>query len=368
MRSWCVLMLAALLLVPLAQSQSSDAPHPSPEAMVLYAHGTGSDEENGFMNTLEEDGGDNALGPSSSCAPYEGVDLLADDISRTYTFALDPALVHAVLLDTAATIDVVAHLGAGGCDGDEVEITARLEQGDTVVAESDAVAHTWTGGAPYDTAELSMSPQLDRIEPGQPLVWTLDIEGTYYGQMFLGISDEQGHTRMTLPITGVDAPPEAPAVEFHDLDDAEAAITIDLNGTRAYQFNWTAPEGPLSLFMQGTVDAGSVNVTILDGIDTPLLDSSFEAQINVTQTLNGTSGAWRVLINSTDAAGDLAILIAHPADVPDNDGRGTETDDDVPDEANDATGNATDDGQDSPGLGALVVLAALFAVMAARRR
>ncbi len=212
-------VLTAVLLVILGSvvfpvaGQSSDAPHPSKDATALYVHNEdGSDEYEGWMNTLPDDGDDIAMGTAEGCTIPIPIEPVNSPLDITWSMTLDPGLTEAVTLAPGGVINAIVHLGAGGGDGDELEVSTEIKSGDQTVAKGEAKTYSYTeaGDDPYDTVEWELEPELHELTPGEDLVWQIHLTGdpcSVTSGPFISASQDRGYSRLELPATNVFFPP-----------------------------------------------------------------------------------------------------------------------------------------------------------------
>lgn len=235
--AFCLLVfltVAWVAAVP-ASAQASNPPPFATPSTTLYAHHNTADtaELEGWMNTIEVDGDDTALGPSAACnnnpsgaqpVPFSEnkmVDdaLWGDPVDRTYTITLTPALTAAATMGTGP-IKATIPFGSSTCGGHPT-ITSTLKSGSTIIAEGSA-EHTYynTGtGNPYDVLTLDMAVTATTLAASQPLIWTVHVVGTWYGAGFMGVGLPQGQSKLEIPIASVG--PSGPVDSDSDgLDDA----------------------------------------------------------------------------------------------------------------------------------------------------
>jgi hypothetical protein len=330
------LFMIASLGAPAVWAQAEDAPHPSPDLATLYAHGTGDDEFNGFMNALEDDGGDDALGSGN---------LVNSDV--TWTITLAPALAGALVLDTESPIVATAYIGASQGVG-RVTVSTQLLHGETVVAEGDGQAHTVTPAtaAPdglYGTVDWEMTPTVERLEPGADLVWTITASGSS-SSIFVGIGEGRGRSNIALPIAAVELGPLARTL-YEDV--TEPVFDVEIAAANAtsdtYIYNWSTEETVLEATVGAEVDNGSARVVIVDAANQTLLETeqgpsegpapgnaSGSASGNqsgpstedgsggeppMISRLEGEPGNWTIRIEFDNFTGTLRLSIALPQDV-----------------------------------------------------
>lgn len=355
-----LLATAALTTMTLgAAAQDADAPHPSPDAQTLYAHGTGSDEENGFMNTLADDGDDGALG--------EGDAIAGGSVSWILTLA--PALAGAIQLDGEGTIDVTAHIGGSTHVGD-VDVTTQITHGETVVAQGESQSHTFTpadaeSGGNYQTVTWSLTPETTTLSPGADLVWTITAEGSA-SAVYLGVGESRGRTNIVLPILSVDLAPPAPDVVVENITQPLPQIDLAFNETTtaSYHYNWTADGASYDLTADAELENGTVTFAVVDADDSEVAGGTVNATDGgASNEIRGAApGNWSIRVDAENATGTFRLDIAPAA--PAGIANGTAL-------GGNLTGNATDDGGlGIPGPGAVAVSAglALAALVAGARR
>jgi len=315
----CLIALASVLAACLAAApgaaQAASAPAPSPENTSLYAHRStsGSDESQGWMNTLVNDGDDNAMGPSASCGPQGagqvGVGTVDDQLTTTaiditYKLALAPALAGTLILDAAKGAQATVFFGAGSCQGN-VHIVSSLAAAGTTVATGEK-DHSYKKGAPYPSVAIPMP--ITQATLSGALVWTVHVTGKTEGAGYMGISDAQGHTVLALPI--LSASGGAAAVEQTTSGDASLHIALHAaNATTLHRHvNWTASPAAATLAFLGTVANGTASLQVRDASNATLATKSLPG--NTTGlALAGKPGTWTLWLNLTAFRGDLDLTL-----------------------------------------------------------
>lgn len=376
-----LLVLSALVAaVPVAQAQDASAPTLSAEVNLLYAHHDASDtaEVTAWMNTLEQDGDDNAIGPSASCG-IEGagltgtpLDMLADtDIDRTYTITMDPAPTVTASLG-GGPVKATIHFGAGSCAGD-VTIASTLSVDGTAIATAEA-EHAYTAGAPYPALALDMPLTGTSIPSGSSVVWTVHVTGTTKGAGYMGVSSEQGRTKLQLPITGT----AGGSVPVKALTGATVDITETINetGDKSFLYTWTGPATARGVGYT-TTGTGNATFTVLDGTNATILNETVQGAQSATKTVTGEAGNWSLAIQVTDFQGTVRLTINDPSVTPEPPGStntrtGTSTSRSGTGSGT-GDGNSTNDGDDEqdtpvPALPALLGAIAAAVILARRRR
>lgn len=357
-------LLLALLAPSLAVAQAPDAPHPSPENAQLWVHGTGDDQFNGFMNALEQDGNDDALGAGS-----------LTNSAFTWTLTLQPSLAGAVILDTTKPILITAYIGASQGVG-RVTVTTAITHGGEKVAEGAGVAHAITPAtaAPdgrYGIVRWSLNPTLERLEPGNDLVWTMTATGTA-SSIFVGIGEVRGRTNMVLPISAVELGGGAPSAITKNVTADRLEDTIDLENSTSSSivYNWTHNATDVAGKLAVTEGNGTVGLTVADANGTQVVNVSIEAsadnETSRNQTIElageGAAGNWTVVLSLSEFSGVVQLLLG-PVPPPDANVTGRPTNSSAP-----AT-SPTEEGGGIPGPAAGAVIAAtLVAATLARRK
>jgi hypothetical protein len=368
---------AFVAAVPVAQAQDASAPSLSAEVNLLYAHHDASDtaEVTAWMNTLEQDGDDNAIGPSASCG-IEGagltgtpLDMLADtDIDRTYTITMDPAPTVTASLGSGP-VKATIHFGAGSCEG-EVTIASTLSVDGTAIATGQA-DHTYAAGAPYPALSLDMPLTGTTIPSGSSVVWTVHVTGTTKGAGYMGVSNEQGRTKLQLPITGT----EGGALPVKALTGATVDITETINetGDKSFLYRWTGPSTARGIGYT-TTGTGNATFTVLDGANATILNETVKGAQSATKTVTGEAGNWSLAIQVTDFKGTVRLTINDPAVTPGPPGStktGTGTSTSKASGTGSVTnGTADEDDKDTPvpALPAMLGAIAAAVILARRRR
>jgi hypothetical protein len=380
-------LIAAVLSMPLIAAQSADAPHPSSEHTQLYLHGTGDDEFNVFMNTLVEDGNDNALG-SGPCNQYivlpqvgnTGIEDPAYDgepADLLYTVTLEPALVAPITLDADADAVLTLHLGASSCDSadDPLEVSFLIEAGDVRIAQSAVVPYTWSAGAPYPVLEITAPLLADMIPAGDDLVMTITMEGTFNGVVFIGVSDAQGRSFLELPITSA-APEVGGAAGVVEVTDEVffQELTNLTEASSVHEFVWSAAPEEADLVLEWIGEAtGVATVRITDDTGAIYEGLLFDADDALEDVVFGSPGTWNVSVELEGVTGALALRLQPVELAPTGPGAG---DDDHPDDHGDHDdhdhGEHHDDEDDGgrriPGPALPVLVLLLAAVATVRRR
>ncbi len=155
-----------------------------------------------------------------------------------------------------------------------------------------------------------------------------------------------------------------PEIVHGNLTGPEATIEHDWATSRntIFAYNWTAPEGNVSVDLAVAPAQGNVTVTILDAAGTELHNATFGAATNETLSLAG--GNWTLRVAYDDFVGTFRLFAdAMPEMVPVTPPPvGNET---TPPPA-DNNGTATDNG--APGLPVVLLMAAMAGVAVRRRR
>lgn len=336
----CVLLLIAMAVAPKGGAQNAEAPHPSPEAAKLWAHGTGSNEFVGFMNTLEKDGGDDALGSGS---------LINSAV--TWKLTLNPALVAALVLDASKTIDITAYVGASQGVG-RVTVTTKITHGAAVVAEGAGVGLTITpataaADGKYAIVSWKLPPKASRLESGSDLVWSVTATGTATN-IFLGIGDSRGRSHLVLPIAAVEmatAVLEIP-VTYRNVTDPvlSESSTISNATTQRTVLNWTTNATDVASVLSANATGGAFNYSAVDASGSEIFSARVEAREGnasgpggetVRHRMNETApGGWTITIDLENFTGDFQLVLG-PSEL---------VVEEAPQrEANAASGNVTDD-------------------------
>lgn len=376
-----LLLLASAVPV---QAQSAAAPPPSPETTSLYAHRSTSDSDElaGWMNTLLEDGDDTAMGPSASCGPggqgLTGVGPVDDQltttaIDRTYTIALKPALAGTMTLDTTKAAKATMHFGAGSCQG-KVHLASSLAAGPTVLAKAEGDL-TYAKGAPYPALALDMPVTVGTVPAGEPLVWTIKVTGKTAGAGYLGVSAAQGHTVLGLPILAVEAGAAAGSSTKVDTNATFQHRWAFANATtQSHRIVWTRAPAAVMSSLGVHASAGSVSVRVVDAANATLLSRNATASSEATQSLSGKAGNWTVVVSFTAFKGNATLLLTQPGSMPTGTGTkawtggaGSGAGAGAGTGAGPVTGSPSSS-KGTPGVPTLAVLAALGALVSARRR
>ncbi len=324
-----ILLTAILFCLPAVAAQAL-----SPDSNVLYVHGDLS------MQTTPAGSGTTEGGP------------LTD--TETWTLTMSPPLATQTSLDLAGTVDFVLTMG-GSVHVGEVDVSVRLQNGATLVAEGAPQAHSLRTG--YTALTWSVVPLVDRLDPSAGnLVATVTASGTassYY------LDTEE--SRITLPVL---APAlEAPAVHNLTIDDARLARDFAFNTTtnRTDVITWSQGPADATMVVAANVTGGHVNITISDANGTVAFNGTVSDPTAMTTNLTGLApGNWTVGLHFTNFTGELSMTLDMLEATPDEEMEGPD--------GMEPDGNGTTEEQDSPGASAFVALLAAIAIVARRRR
>ena len=169
-----------------------------------------------------------------------------------------------------------------------------------------------------------------------------------------------------------------PGLPGGDLPAPAGPVVVHANITDGFEHSWATPrngtfllnatvEGPVQMTLNATTSQGQAAMQIVDGNGTQLFQGPAE---NATVDLDGAPGTWRINVTYDGYVGDLAVRLVAPEQ--------PARTDPAPGDAPHATGNETMEGEgnetappavdeESPGLGALVVVGLLAAAFRRRR-
>ncbi len=374
------IVLASTLAISAVEGQSPDAASPDASLKVLYAHHDEEDTEelHGWMNTLEDDGNDVAVGPSGGpTAPFVGVPA-----GRVHTFTLNPALTGTLVLDPEGMIDVTAHIGSGGGNG-ATRVSTRILYGDEVVTAGTAQNHpiVQAGSGPYTAVTWSLPPMITELAPGSDLVWEITIEGASTA-VFISVSEERGRSNIALPILelrdaapgGNTTTPALPQVTQNTTATEGTLSVIASNATTwSETFTFDVELTNATVHFAGRAGTGSMQA-VLESSEGVLATANVTTSVNETMTLEGLSpGTWTLTIEMDQFAGafSMAYRQTPQAEAPETQAPETETDDEdtlaAPVSEAPADDHADHDNE-SPGVGLASLLLAFGALALVRRR
>lgn len=254
--------------------------------------------------------------------------------------ANDVATARAVFLRNGAEVSQASLFSLRTCDGpDDIwEAVFELDSGDTAFAPGDL-----------------LSVQL--------LVWAPNgAPGTGAENMhvLVGGAFPTGITGEGLPGAVVAA---GPRVVQGNLTGESALVQHDWATTRndTFVYNWTAPAGNTRLNVSAAPERGNVTVTVEDA-GGELFNQTLSTPGNVTALLAG-GGDWTITVSYDGYVGTLRLSAEDEPSFPSQEPAAPDGN-----ETGEPDGNGTADGNDSPGLGVVVLLGVLGAAVAVVRR
>lgn len=302
------------VLALLASALPVEAQQPSASAATLWAHGSADADgvESLWANFDQKDAAatDTANGPGYNCGvpvPVAGqavcdevgdpgvADPQEGDVDHTFTLAMQPKLAVPMQFSAGQDADVLLYFGASTGTGSGTA-TVQLKAGDTVVAESAAIAFSFDQG--YAPAAGKAAVKVPSVEAGATLTWTIHATGRATG-FFLGVHKDTGETRMTLPLLG-----EAPAQLNGPAVRVNFTAATETEGKHLYA--WSAPAGPQRLQVRGNHSAGEVLVIVRDGATT-LANNTFKGT-TFTKDLTG-PGNWSLEVRLAAFKGDVTVTL-----------------------------------------------------------
>lgn len=308
------LFFALSLIAGPVAGQSQSAPHPSVDSVALYAHNEdGTDEFDGWMNALPNDGNDIAMGTAQGCTVPIPMEPINEPLDITWTLTLNPGLTETVTLASEGVINMIVHLGAGGGSGDDLEVSTVLTHGDRTLAAGDPQSYSYSsaGDDPYGTVEWELVPEFLELEPGEDLVWQIFLKGdpcSVTSGPFISSSQGRGYTRIELPATNVFFPP--PVEET--LEAAEPEIVLDFaESTNAiYAYAWEATQVDYEITVNAEVFAGSAALALQDEDGSVAFNLTLdEGEHEVKEHLQIDPGSWNVNITLEGFEGNLTIRL-----------------------------------------------------------
>lgn len=369
MRGGVVALMLASSLLLLAPSAAAQGPPLSTEHNTIWNQYT---TEGGccttFGSTLNED-------PRFQGSGNFGTLLLLPAATST-SFRLDYALTpeefaYPVFLDPDGTVDFTVNLGGGLSTGGavgvaSVDVDVELTVGDTVIASGSGESIIDTAADGYKTVTYSVAPSQTTLDPADgPIQWSIVLTGAANG-VYVSHTDANGNGWAALPIIG-GGPVQTTGVIYEDLDAPELEHVFENATSDTYVLNFTNgfENATVSLAWNGT---GSVDVA-LHGPDGVRFTEALEGEGAVEQAFTGVpTGAWNLTLAYQDFVGDLRFLLTET--VGDDETPADETDE--ADQGGEVAGNETLQGgaagEESPALPVALLLGAVMAVAARRRR
>lgn len=307
-------------------AKNANAPPLSSTNTTLYAHHDAADtvELDGWMNTVQADGDDTAMGPAASCVPHSGnravdeelLGLVGEEIDRNYTFDLFPPQKGFLKLDPEGNLTATIHAGAGSCFG-SIDITSTLVAGEETIAEGMAEGHWFDNTAsadayPHVNVTMRLNESLTAVNE---LQWRIRIAGETGGAVFLGVSEAKGSTQLELPVLDVtEQLPGKAAEPFPAEGNAEYAFPDPTNAT--HEYNWSSSGGPYELIIDARLDQGSVHVRLANSTDV-LFDETLRGETTKVHEFVAEEEAYDLSVNFTEAVGETKVQLVpdeHPGD------------------------------------------------------
>ncbi|HUR63288.1 MAG TPA: hypothetical protein VM241_02290 [Candidatus Thermoplasmatota archaeon] len=330
--------------------------------------------------------------PLGFCAALEG--------SVIYTFhfqAQDPA--GAALFATTAGGDPVtdqylvatrpcdtAAAGPGALDWGFYLAYAFTNGGQSFLSQSDVTGSiagnqfTWVVERSAPSVNLPAGPAV-----GYKLANLAATSGLYVA--LVAVTDSSDFVADQAPDTGVGLPFAFGAAAAKPIysDLTTAAFTLAAKNptktNQTYVYNWTNAQADVDVTFGAAARAGTAHVVVKDSSNTTVLDKTFPPAANGSFELpSAKTGKWQVTVTYAGFTGDLMLSIAKhqststatptpthttgPAPTQTTTAAGTSTSSAVPTDAPSATTTT----KGAPGVGLLLLLAALGAGVAIRRR
>ncbi len=223
----------------------------------------------------------------------------------TWSLHSDPALLEAVHLNGTLNATAVFDSAAGGAS---VRVSMTLQSKSQTLATGGARDLTVVAGVQQITWQI---PVVASIPPG-PLWWNITADGPVYLGLQLRLQD--GETRLDLPQVAFE---RRPVVTTQTLGSGPVSIAETGRGEHTITtYTWPRNETEAVFAWNTTVAAGRVAVTVLDGAGAILLETQWVEDAIGNQTLNGTLGQWRIIVERDDHEGRVALTAAAPRPPP----------------------------------------------------